>query len=246
MMYFIALCDDDERELDKIEDFLTAYQKSRETDEYRIDRFGSAEELLERITDKEYAPDLLLLDIFMSGKTGIEAAVELRRQECGTFIVFLTTSKEYALEAYEVDALQYLVKPLEKEKFFHAMDIVFQQMKKAEEDQIVMKVAGGGIRQMKPDDIVYCESQKNYQMLYLNAEECRVRMTARELWEMLEQFAQFSRCGRSYILNLNHVVSVEKEEILMDNDCRIYIPRNVSAEFKKVYFSYYFNNEEKH
>ncbi len=244
-MYFIALCDDDERELDKIEDFLTAYQKSRETDEYRIDRFRSAEALLEKITQKEYVPDLLLLDIFMSGKTGIEAAVELRRQKCGAFIVFLTTSKEYALEAYGVDALQYLVKPLEKERFFHAMDIVFQQMKKAGDEQIVMKVAGGGIRQMRPDDIVYCESQKNYQMLYLETEECRVRMTAKELWEMLEHFNQFSRCGRSYILNLNHVVSVEKEEILLDNDSRIYIPRNVSSEFKKVYFAYYFNSEEK-
>ena len=54
MMYFIALCDDDERELDKIEDFLAAYQESKETDEYRIDRFRSAEELLERIAKKEY------------------------------------------------------------------------------------------------------------------------------------------------------------------------------------------------
>lgn len=243
-MYFIALCDDDERELDIIEDFLTAYLELKEMEEYRIDRFRSAEELLAGITEKEYSPDLLLLDIFMSGKTGVEAAEELRRQECGTFIVFLTTSKEYALEAYGVDALQYLVKPLDKGRFFHAMEIVFQQMKKAEEEQIVMKVAGGGIRQMKPDDIVYCESQKNYQMLYFDTEECRVRMTARELWEMLEHFAQFSRCGRSYILNLNHVISVEKEEILLDNECRIFIPRNVSAEFKKIYFSYYFNSEE--
>lgn len=242
-MYFIGLCDDEERELDIIEDFLTAYLESKELDEYRIERFQSAEELLERIMEKEYNPDLLLLDIFMSGKTGVEAAEELRRQQCGTFIVFLTTSKEYALEAYGVDALQYLVKPLDRERFFHAMEIVFQQMKKAEE-QIVMKVAGGGIRQMKPDEIICCESQKNYQMLYLETEECRVRMTAKELWEMLEHFTQFRRCGRSYILNLNHVISVEKEEILMDNECRIFIPRNVSAEFKKVYFSYFFNNEE--
>lgn len=242
-MYFIGLCDDDERELDIIEDFLTAYLESKEMDEYGIDRFQSAEELLERISEKKYNPDLLLLDIFMSGKTGVEAAEELRRQQCGTFIVFLTTSKEYALEAYGVDALQYLVKPLDRERFFHAMEMVFQQMKKAEE-QIVMKVAGGGIRQMKPDEIICCESQKNYQILYLETEECRVRMTAKELWEMLEHFTQFRRCGRSYILNLNHVISVEKEEILMDNECRIFIPRNVSAEFKKVYFSYFFNNEE--
>lgn len=244
-MYFIALCDDDARELDIIEDYLTIYQKAEGMEKYRIDRFRSAEELLERITKMGYVPDLLFLDIFMSGKTGIEAAEELRRQKCGTSIVFLTTSKEYALEAYGVDAVQYLVKPLTRDKFFHAMDIVFQKMKGLLENQIVVKVAGGGIRQMKPDDIIYCESQKNYQMLYLDAEECRVRMTTKELWETLEHFTQFSRCGRSYILNLNHVVSVEKEEIQMDNEGTVYIPRNVSAEFKKIYFSYYFNNDLK-
>lgn len=244
-MYFIALCDDDARELDIIEDYLTIYQKAEGMEKYRIDRFRSAEELLERITKMGYVPDLLFLDIFMSGKTGIEAAEELRRQKCCTSIVFLTTSKEYALEAYGVDAVQYLVKPLTRDKFFHAMDIVFQKMKGLLENQIVVKVAGGGIRQMKPDDIIYCESQKNYQMLYLDAEECRVRMTTKELWETLEHFTQFSRCGRSYILNLNHVVSVEKEEIQMDNEGTVYIPRNVSAEFKKIYFSYYFNNDLK-
>lgn len=86
----------------------------------------------------------MILDIFMSGKTGIEAAEELRRQQCGTFIIFLTTSREYALEAYGVDALQYIVKPLDQARLFHAMDSAFRQMKKAEEEQIVMKVAGAG------------------------------------------------------------------------------------------------------
>ena len=62
-MYFIGLCDDEERELDIIEDFLTAYLESKELDEYGIERFQSAEELLERIMEKEYNPDLLLLDI---------------------------------------------------------------------------------------------------------------------------------------------------------------------------------------
>lgn len=244
-MYEIALCDDDTRELDRIEDFLTLYQKTNPLWEYETQQFKSAEALLARIQRHKYTPDLLLLDIFMQGKTGIEAAQELRKENCDSLIIFLSTSREHALEAYGVDAIQYLVKPLEQEKFFHAMDMVSHQIAGRKERQIVVKVAGGGIRQLGPDEIIYCESQRNYQILHLTAEECRVRMTVKELWEILEQIPQFCRCGRSYILNLNHVVSVEKEEILMKNERTIYIPRNIAAEFKKDYFSYYFSSESR-
>lgn len=242
-MYLIALCDDDAKELDQIENLLTEYQKTKDSWEYRIERFESAEELLERAQEKEYIPDFLLLDIYMEGKTGIEVAKELRNQNLKSMIIFLTTSTEHALEAYEVDAVQYLVKPLEEDKFFHAMDLASMLIQKRTESQIVIKTAGGGIRQINPDDIIYCESQKNYQIMYLLEEECRIRMTVKELWGVLERLPQFSRCGRSYILNLNHVVAVEKEEILMNNEVKIYIPRSVAAEFKKNYFSYYFNGK---
>ena len=167
----------------------------------------------------------------------------MRRLGLGIPIVFLTTSTEFALKAYEVDAVQYLVKPLDGKRFFHAMDSAMGQIGKNKESQIVIKVAGG-IRQIQPNDIVYCESQKNYQALHLIEVEYRVRMTAGKLWEMLQVYSQFGRCGRSYILNMNHIVSVEREQIVMDNGSTIYIPRNKVAEFKKDYFAYYFDFRE--
>lgn len=242
-MYTIALCDDEVKELDQIEAFLENYQDGKQELAYRTERFSSAEELLRQVREEEYAPDILLLDIFMSGKTGIEAAEEVRRLGMCMPIVFLTTSREYALEAYEVDAIQYLVKPLKEERFFHAMDSAIGQLRRMEESQVMIKVAGG-MRQIQIDDIVYCESQKNYQIFYMKEGEYRVRMTAAKLWELLERFPQFGRCGRSYILNTNHIVSVEREEIVMDNSRTIYIPRNKAAEFKKEYFAYYFDNRE--
>lgn len=239
-MYLVALCDDEERELDRIEDFLASYQNRKQEVEYKTERFSSAEALLQRVAEDRYMPDILLLDIYMSGKSGIEAAEEVRRLGLDMPIVFLTSSTEYALKAYGVDAVQYLVKPLDGKRFFHAMDSAMGQLIRSRENQIAIKVAGG-IRQIQLDDIIYCESQKNYQVLYLKTGEYRVRMTAGKLWEMLEEFCQFSRCGRSYILNMDHIVSVEREEIVMDNGYTIYIPRNKAAEFKKVYFAYYFD-----
>lgn len=242
-MYSIALCDDEERQLDLIENFLSSYRERERVFEYKTERFSSAEALLQRVSEESYTPDILLLDIFMSGRSGIEAAEEVRRLGLDMPIVFLTTSREYALKAYEVDAVQYLVKPLDRKRFFHAMDSVIGYIGKRKKNQIAIKVAGG-IRQIQPNDIVYCESQKNYQALYLESGEYRIRMTAGKLWELLEDYCQFGRCGRSYILNMNHIVSVEREEIVMDNGSTIYIPRNKAAEFKKVYFSYYFDFQD--
>lgn len=237
-MYWIALCDDVTAELDRAESLLSEYGREKHQS-YKIDRFESAEELLAAIREKKENPDLLLLDIFMSGKTGLEAAEELRRHGVESPLVFLTTSPEYALAAYEVDAVQYIVKPVERERFFHALDIVFKSLQTRTDDMIVIKVAGGS-RQINPNSIVYCETQKNYQILYLEEGEMKVRMTGGELYGILERFPQFCRCGSSFILNLKHITAVDKEEISMDNGSRIYMPRNRAAEFRKIYFSYYF------
>ena len=65
-MYSIALCDDEERELDLIEGFLTSYQEKEQALEYKTERFFSAEELLRCVREEGYTPDILLLDIFMA------------------------------------------------------------------------------------------------------------------------------------------------------------------------------------
>ncbi len=238
-MYQIAVCDDEEKELDRIEMYLAGYQDKRQTQKYRVRRFTSGEAMVDLIREELYMPDLILLDIFMSGITGMDAAKEMRGMGCGVPIIFLTTSRDHALCAYEVDAVQYLVKPLDQDRFYHAMDSAMSRMRKEQESQIVIKVAGG-VRQLSPSDILYCESQKNYQILYLAGAECRVRMTTENLWKLLADFPQFGRCGRSYILNMDHIISVDREEILMDSGRAIYIPRNKATEFKKRYFAYYF------
>lgn len=70
-LYSIALCDDDERELERIENFLASYQGRKQEVEYKTERFSSAEALLQQVRENGYLPDILLLDIFMSGKNGM-------------------------------------------------------------------------------------------------------------------------------------------------------------------------------
>lgn len=141
-MYQIALCDDMEEELKQVEGLLELYRKQNPALEYQTEWFANAEEFSEQINASESAPDILLMDIFMPGKTGVEVVREMRGKGYKMPVIFLTTSTEHALNAYEVDALQYLVKPLEQGKFFHAMDIAFAAVK-TEKKTFLVKISGG-------------------------------------------------------------------------------------------------------
>lgn len=237
-MFQIALCDDMEEELKQAEELLEIYREKNPALAYQIKRFENAENFFEQINESKQIPDILLMDIFMPGKTGVEAVKELREKGCKMPVIFLTTSTEHALTAFEVDALQYLVKPLEPGKFFHAMDIAFTAVKK-EKKSFLVKVSGG-VRQIDPDEIIYCEAQRNYQVIYLESEAVRVRITTWELEEILGSFSGYYRCGSSYILNLKRVSAIGKEEICMDNGSRIFLSKKKMAELKKRYFAYHF------
>lgn len=239
-MYQIALCDDIISELEKIETLLGKYKEINTLLKYKSKRFENAQLLVDKIHEKNYLPDLLLIDVIMKEKTGLEAVKEIRKEGYDIPVIFLTASTEYALEAYQVDALQYLVKPLNKDRFFHAMDIAFEVIRKEEKNFVVIKTSNG-LRQVHQDQIIYCETQKNYQILHIEGEQIKVRMTSGELYEILGMYPQFLKCGSSYVLNLNHIITMNREEIHVDNGDKIYLPRNRVTEFKKKYFAFYFD-----
>lgn len=243
-MYTIAMCDDESGELDKIEEMLAAYQEFREEGEafaYRVERFDSGEALLHQMKEEDFLPDFLIMDIYMKGETGITTVRKMREDGFHLPVVFLTSSMEFALDAYEVDAIQYLVKPLEQERFYHVMDIVCKTLQSKQEEYIMVK-AVGGIRKIQVEQIIYCETQKNYQILHLKTEECRIRMTSGEMHGYLEKFGQFIKCGSSYIINAEHIVTLAREEIHMDDGSRVYIPKKRAKEIKERYFNYCFGD----
>ena len=125
-MYRIAICDDEKKELDKTESLVLSWRRRHEDEDIFVDRFEDPEKMLTRIKEGEYIPDLILLDIYMPGKSGIKAARELRQMGNRGKIVFLTTSKEHALDAYGVDAAQYLVKPVGEKKLFSVLDKIMK------------------------------------------------------------------------------------------------------------------------
>lgn len=238
-MYLIALCDDETEQLHKTEQMLKEYQDSRPEADFRVTCFENADTMLNRIAEKEYLPDLILLDIYMPDKLGIEAARELRRMGSQCRIVFLTTSREHALDAFEVEAVQYLLKPLDTEKLFPFLDRLLKEIQEERKRYVLLRIEGT-VQRVAVDDIIYCEAQGKFQyMHFADGSQCMLRVTMAKLVEMLAPYNEFMRVGVAYLVNMEHIECVSKQEICMDTGKKIYPPRNAYQAVREKYFAYY-------
>lgn len=237
-MYHFALCDDEQEELKKTEILLQQYQKMHPEQIYTTKHFTSTEALLTTMEADELF-DLIFLDIYLPGKNGIETALKLRKIGCSCPIVFLTTSKDHALEAFRVQPVHYLVKPLEPDRFFATLDAICSHLEKERKRFITIK-SGGILHRVSIHDIIYCESHNNHQYINLTGRSCiRLRITAAELYSRLAQFPEFVRCGVAYTINLNHVECITRKEVAFENGSRIPVARGAYGRLREQYFNYY-------
>ena len=184
-------------------------------------------------------PDLLLLDIYMPDKMGIEAARELRDMGNKSRIVFLTTSKEHALEAYGVNAVQYLVKPVSEPMLFSLLDRLLEEIERERKKYLVLRVKGRAQR-VAVDDIVYCEAQGKTQCLHLADDtQCMLRVTMAEIYGLLSGYPEFVRVGIAYIVNLGYIDSLNAQDISLNSGLKIHLPRGAYKALKEQYFQYY-------
>ncbi len=243
-MYLIALCDDEASELDKTERMLSDYEKKYEKTKFEIDRFESPVQLLEMVREKGYAPDLILMDIYMPEKPGIEAARELREMGCRGKLIFLTTSRDHALDAFTVDAAQYLVKPVAEKQLFPVLHRMLEDMEEERRKYLVLRIEGRTQR-VALHNLVYCEANGKTQHIHMSDSARYVlRITMTELYEMISRYQEFVRIGVAYIVNLEHVESFNAQELQMDNGKKIYLPRGSFQSLRERYFDFYCGNDD--
>lgn len=196
-----------------------------------LDSFNSAEAASEYIQTTNV--DLIFLDIQMPGINGIEFARNIPKH---TLIIFTTAYSEYALDSYEVDAIDYLVKPIDPAKFRKAVDkaITYQSLLLDEEKKSVENVEDECIF-VKSDrrffkinlkDILFIEGLKDYVIIQMDEQRIITRMNVKTIHDLLPKNI-FLRINRSYIVNKNHIdsfdnndVFIKKHEIAIGNSYR--------------------------
>ena len=226
----IAVCDDEKVVREELYDLLR-----RVSGGDAIDLYASAEPLFSDM-EKTRRYDVIFLDIQMPGLSGMDAARELRAEGIDAALVFVTALKEYAVEAFDVDAAHYLVKPVEPEKFFAVYEKVRELVQKRQDaDEILIKTGQEHIR-LKKDEVLYAESELRKVVLHTKSGRFELYGTMEKAAAMLGD--GFFRCHRSYLVNLGSIVRYGNEELFLSNGESINLSRHRYADFVRVYMRY--------
>ena len=180
--------------------------------------------------------DILFLDIQMKDMDGMETARKLRADKFRGFLVFITVLKEMVFQSFEVQAYDYLVKPVDDKQFEKTMERLYASMQNASEDSLLVQKRYEG-RIIREDEIVFCEIIDR--KIYLNLASGEVV----DYYERIENLEtklnnRFYRCHRSYLINLKHLKGYKNGTACMDNGKEIPVSRLRSREFSGVVLQY--------
>lgn len=214
----VAICDDAAADRSYVEAMVKRWAHARGT-AVELRQYTSAENLLFCLADQGGA-DIALLDIEMGDMDGVTLAKRLRQDSKTMQIVFITGYSDYIAEGYEVEALHYLIKPVQEEKLFSVLDRAVEKLRK-DERTLLLEMQGQMVR-VPVYSVRYADVQGNYVSIY--AAQCyTVKMTLRELEQSLDD--RFYRVGRSSIVNLGEISRVTRTEVILRDGSRLPLPR---------------------
>ena len=218
MAYRVAIVDDSVTDARFVEGILTDWTGDKQT-AIQAEIFSSAESFLFRYAeDKEW--DILLLDIEMGAMDGVTMAKKVRIHNEAVQIVFITGYSDYIAEGYEVAALHYLMKPVNREKLMTVLDRALEK-RKQEERCLNLELSGEMVR-LPFYEIRYLDVRQNYVTVHAKG-DYTVKRSLNDFEKELDH--RFHRVGRSMILNLKYIQRVTKTEVRLSDGTVLPLPR---------------------
>ena len=218
MAYRVAIVDDSKTDAEFVQGILNGWADLRQAN-IQAEVFPSAESFLFRYAeDKNW--DILLLDIEMGAMDGVTMAKRVRQDNEAVQIVFITGYSDYIAEGYEVAALHYLMKPVNREKLLTVLDRAMEKRK--QEERCLNLEAYGEMVRIPLYEIRYLDVHQNYVTVYAKAEYI-VKRTLGDFEKELDN--RFHRVGRAMILNLKYIQRVTKTEVRLSDGTVLPLPR---------------------
>jgi len=231
----IAVCDDEKVQIDLIVAYLNSWAEKNETRVEIITFFSAEEFLFNGLSSERF--DVLFLDIRMKKISGIELAKLLRKTDDKIIIVFITGLIDYVLQGYEVNALQYLLKPVKKIDILNCLDKISGLLSMRYTDTFIISLETQSIK-LFYNEIIAFEIRSHYIEVYTTKGVYKYKCKISELEYDLPK-NRFFRCHRSYIVNLHYVNVVTKKEAILDNGKRIPISINRWNDINNAFLKYY-------
>ncbi len=231
MKYTIAICDDDKTQVKIVHNYILKINEETK-DECNIIEASNAEELLSKISSKSI--DIFLLDIEMPGLNGLELSKSIFETNPKSIIVFITGFKDHALEAFQVKAFDYILKPITYEKFRDLLYELRTRLKEiyivSEEEKTFILVTKENTFRIKYKDICYFEkSLRKIKVVCIN-HSYEFYGSFKTLLKQLDM-NYFTQCHQSFIVNNDFICGYKNQELLIDK-LNTYIP--VSKSYVKA------------
>lgn len=214
-MLRIAICDDMPEELQRLVLLTNQYISVHELDA-EVTKFSHPDALLLAIEEEHF--HLYLLDIVMPMMNGLELGKEIRRLDREAQIIYATTEPQFALQAYAVSPLNYLIKPIDKHQLFDTLTLAISKIDLAVEQTFTVKTADS-LRVIKLSDIACCEYRRHAVIFNLiNGDEV-ISLTIRENFSEYSspilKDRRFLQCHTSFVVNMRRVERFAKDSFTL-------------------------------
>lgn len=231
-MLEIAIVEDEESYRNTLCEYLRKYETETE-EEIHISVFTDGDEIVENYAAKF---DIILMDIEMQFMNGMEAAHKIRESDTSVIIIFITNMAQYAIQGYEVDALDYVLKPISYFAFSQRIKRAVGRMKRREEHYINI-VSKNGVNKVAVSEIGWIESE-GHRLTY-HAKDQVYESTLHSMKEIEKQLEDYNfyRCNKGYLVNLAHVKAIRDGWAILTNG-QVMISRAKKSDFQKALTTY--------
>jgi DNA-binding LytR/AlgR family response regulator len=230
-MINLAICDDSAADIEKLERLLE--DLTNKAIEYDV--FFGGEELLEYKKQHEMNYQLYILDIEMSNMNGLNIAKKIRETDMKALIVFLTSFSSYVYYVFDVVTFDFIQKPITYKKLNHVLNKAINYL------QITRRNFVFNYKRhqccLNCDDILYFEKKGRQAYIYTINKEYVCNMTVEKIWEQLDTHI-FAHIHNSFIVNLEYIKAIRRDELYLKNGNMLYISRNHKQELKEKHLLY--------
>lgn len=227
----IAVCDDERVFSERLKNLIDDYYRAPG---HSVHIFDSAAEMLRQIEQNPHMFSAVFLDIEMPEIDGIQAAGRIRKCSEDVSIIFLTSHTELAMEGYEVNALRFLAKPVNKIKLHEVLAL----LDKSSTDSKCIVIADGGSRILvKQSDVLYIKAENVYLKVVTENKNYLLRKKLAEIEAELDS-GRFVRIHRSYIVGLEYVSSFDGKSVIMIDGTQLPLSRSCEKQFKDAVMNY--------
>ena len=241
----IAICDDDPYCLDSVVAMAAEFIHARPELGLIVDAFTHPEDLLEA-SAKIGGYEIYILDVIMPGMDGIALGIRLRDEGYTGKIIYLTSSKEYSLDAFQVRAFDYLIKPVRQEAFCKTMTDALAVISQHSVKTLFVKTKDRSVK-LRFDSIVYVQIANRAVVYHLSdgstLESTTLRTSFTEAVAQLLEDERFCLCGQSTLVNLDHITEMENDAVIFGSTCRQSFGEKNCRKLRSIWLEYLFNRK---